>query len=311
MSRRTNPFSACRAGERGSSACCVGFFVGLGPHPDDVLAFVGVLRSPIDPGSEPAAIWTLAQDLTLGLEHAAIEIERRPAPVFFFLSLLWTFADSTTSSFSTKNLGASTRTIRSLRVTISVSACPTLVPGPIVPVLTFQVVRLSGSVNSNSAVPSGAGASAAIQNAVSAKLMRMTGSHFFVRGTSNNARTHSSEGTPGQCTPSSHKSCRGEIDRKSVVRSSLDTRSGPTISIRGAAWSSSSVFKGLMNHSFKSSRQPTGAMRAASTSKSNSAIAGDIRAARDVFDGLVIYGHHRRTGKAPRPWSLPGPEFAC
>ena len=39
-------------------------------------------------------------------------------------------------------------------VTISDSDCPTLVPSPIAQVLTFQVVRLSGRVNSTSAVPS-------------------------------------------------------------------------------------------------------------------------------------------------------------
>ena len=60
-------------------------------------------------------------------------------------------------------------------VTISDSDWPTLVPGPIAQVLTFQVVRLSGRVNSTSAVPSAPVVTAAAQKAVSAKLVRMTG----------------------------------------------------------------------------------------------------------------------------------------
>ena len=60
-------------------------------------------------------------------------------------------------------------------VTISVSDWPTLVPGPMVQLLTFQVVRLSGRVNSTTAVPSAAVVSAAAQKAVSAKLVRIDG----------------------------------------------------------------------------------------------------------------------------------------
>ena len=88
---------------------------------------------------------------------------------------LCTFADSTTSSFSTKKRGACKRSIRSFRVITSTDASPTCVFMPITQPRSFHVVRLSGRSKSNVASPASSVSTAAIHTALSARSFRIIG----------------------------------------------------------------------------------------------------------------------------------------
>ena len=112
-------------------------------HTDDRLSFMGDLDPPVNP------VLASRGDLH-GLRGRVEQFSTLPSHSsttctdLLLFSLLWTLAESTTSSFWTKNRGAWSRTRRSLVVMMSVSPWPTRVPGPRVHALTFQVVRLSG-----------------------------------------------------------------------------------------------------------------------------------------------------------------------
>ena len=299
----------------------VGFLVGQRLHPDDRLAFMGDLHPPVDP------VLASGRDLHgLGrrVQQARARCPRTSSTTctdFFVFSLLWTLAESTTSSFWTKNRGAWSRTSRSFVVMISASPWPTLVPGPSVQVLTFQVVRLSGIGNSTSAVPSAAVVRAAAQKAVSAKLVRTTGWTGAAAARPSNESSEMPSPAfalersvreapatwpsapaafaPGRCG-FSHR--QPATDATPPYRPCRHLHAAPAISRlvpRESPKAPRSCMGDLVR--LRQVRRPAVEARLGLGMVGPLPLPedcldiGDVRTARDVFDGLVIDGHHRRT----------------
>ena len=155
----------------------VRLLVGERLHADDRLTLVDDLDPPVDPLLAAGGdLDGLRGDSSERLRARCRRAPGRPGPPSSVLRLLCTLAESTTSSFWTKNRGRLQPDEQVLGGDdLGLALADPAFPGPCVQALTFQVVRLSGSGNSTSAVPSASVVSAAAQKAVSAKLVRTTG----------------------------------------------------------------------------------------------------------------------------------------